>query len=254
MSSTPDPGQLPADPRLAHPATYSRDAVVAALASFYEGLPHVDPADICRAPAGGWPEISEASVAARGLVKTAEVVELLQRLPYLSGDNSWVAPDAAAVDYRAVVGASRGNRPWLWDLSGPGRKADPPRFPPWVVQLTSGEYFFSFPFTTARNGSLKQVRYGQRGCVLHVGHHGRHRHQVCRHGPRLPGPSRALCTRRPARVAGRVVRRPDGAAAAARPRVAGQVPEPAISGHAGESGLAGRADASGHGRLHVYRG
>ncbi|KAI0159378.1 hypothetical protein BJ166DRAFT_329527 [Pestalotiopsis sp. NC0098] len=138
MSSTPDPGQLPADPRLAHPATYSRDAVVAALVSFYEGLPHVEPADICRAPAGGWPEISEASVAARGLVKTGEVVELLRRLPYLRGDNPWVAPDAAAVDYRAVVAASRGNRPWLWDLSGPGKKADPPRFPPWVVQLTSG--------------------------------------------------------------------------------------------------------------------
>lgn len=145
MSSTPDPNQLPPDPRLTAPSTYSRDTIVAALVSLYESLPHIEPSAVHRSPDGGWPEITSAAIAARGLQKTNEVVELLKRLPYVDGNNPWVAPEAAIVDYRAVVGA-RGNKPWLWDLSNPGKRADPPRFPPWVVQLTTGDFPWPYLF------------------------------------------------------------------------------------------------------------
>ena len=45
MSSiaTPDPRLLPPDPRLPFPSTYSRDAAVEALESFYRSLPHIEP-------------------------------------------------------------------------------------------------------------------------------------------------------------------------------------------------------------------
>jgi hypothetical protein len=135
MSTTPDPSKLSPDPRLYSPATYSRDAVVANLVSLYESLPHIDPSEIHHAPPGGWPEINSASIAAHGIRKTDEAVELLRRLPYIDGSCPWVEPDAFPVDYRAVISAL-GNNPWLWELQD--KNADPARFPPWVVQLTTG--------------------------------------------------------------------------------------------------------------------
>ncbi|KAI1150294.1 hypothetical protein F4825DRAFT_468251 [Nemania diffusa] len=139
-NAAPDPRDLPPDPRLHCPSTYNQDRIIQALADLYEGLPHIDPRDVHRAPAGGWPEVTEQSVAARGLRKTAGAVALLRHLPYIAGPtNCWVAPDAYPVDYRAVVGAgaaaSTANVPWLWELSKPGLREA--RFPPWVVQLTT---------------------------------------------------------------------------------------------------------------------
>ncbi|KAI0188905.1 hypothetical protein EV127DRAFT_512622 [Xylaria flabelliformis] len=139
-NATPDPRDLPRDPRLESPSTYKRDTITKALADFYERLPHIDPSDVHRAPEDGWPEITEQSVAARGLRKTAAAVDLLRHLPYIAGPECcWIAPDAYAVDYRAVVGAATSgpNRPWLWELCKPGLREQ--RFPPWVVQITTGE-------------------------------------------------------------------------------------------------------------------
>ncbi|KAI2635309.1 hypothetical protein GGS21DRAFT_75345 [Xylaria nigripes] len=136
---TPDPHDLSPDPRLPYPNTYNRDTIVQALSDFYERLPHIDPSDVHRAPAGGWPEITAQSVAVRGLRKTPEAVELLRHLPYIDGPvNCWVAPDAYPIDYRAVVSAATGtNQPWVWELSEPEMREE--RFPPWVVQLTTGD-------------------------------------------------------------------------------------------------------------------
>ncbi|KAI1128606.1 hypothetical protein F5Y10DRAFT_172583 [Nemania abortiva] len=142
--AAPDPRDLPPDPRLQVPSTYQRDTIIQALTDLYERLPHIDPSDVHRAPAGGWPEITDQSIAARGLRKTAGAVDLLRHLPYITGPaNCWVAPEACAVDYRAVVGTAAANgsgsgpnQPWLWELSKPGLREA--RFPPWVVQLTTG--------------------------------------------------------------------------------------------------------------------
>ncbi|TGJ84511.1 hypothetical protein E0Z10_g4227 [Xylaria hypoxylon] len=107
-NATPDPQDLPPHPRLKSPTTYKRDTIIQALADLYETLPHIDPSGVHRAPEEGWPEITDQSVAACGLRKTAEAVDLLRHLPYITGPtNCWFAPDAYAVDYRAVVGRGR---------------------------------------------------------------------------------------------------------------------------------------------------
>ncbi|KAI0437596.1 hypothetical protein F4803DRAFT_142689 [Xylaria telfairii] len=132
---TPNPHDLPSDPRLKSPSTYDAETIVNALSNFYERLPHIDPSDVRRAPAGGWPQITSESVAARGLRKTPEAVDLLRHLPYIEGrENCWIAPDAYPIDYRAVVTATSGNRPFVWELASSVN-----RFPPWVIQLTTGD-------------------------------------------------------------------------------------------------------------------
>lgn len=134
MSSitAPDPSLLPRDPRLPFPSTYSRDAIVAALESFYRSLPHVEPSAVQTAPPDGWPGITSENVAACGLTKTDEVVALMRHMPYLDGRCPWVAPMAFAVDYRKVV-TERSRWPIIWRDDD-----DEPCFPPWVLQLTSG--------------------------------------------------------------------------------------------------------------------
>ncbi|KAI0476400.1 hypothetical protein GGR56DRAFT_468035 [Xylariaceae sp. FL0804] len=140
-AETPDPRNLPRDPRLAAPSTYDRDATVRALTRLYSSLPHLSPADVQRAPAGGWPEVTAAAAAARGLRKTARALDLLRHLPYLAGPlNTWVAPEAYALDWRVVVGG-RQRRPRPLELLFDGSDDDDdddPRFPPWVVELTTG--------------------------------------------------------------------------------------------------------------------
>ncbi|KAI1426921.1 hypothetical protein F5Y12DRAFT_712802 [Xylaria sp. FL1777] len=113
--ATPDPRDLPPDPRR---------RLVFTPPFFY------DPANVHRATE---PEITSQSVAARGLRKTAVVVDLhvLRYLPYVAGPrNCWVTPEAYAVYYLAVVGASAAgpNRLWAWDLCEPG--SSNARFPP----------------------------------------------------------------------------------------------------------------------------
>jgi hypothetical protein len=141
-TTTPDPRQLPPDPRLSSPgpyspATYSRDVVISNIISLYQSLPHIDPSDIQFPPPGGWPEITSASLAARGLHKTDEVVEVLRNLPYISGEHPWVAPDAFALDYREVLKEERRHL-FVWELAG---YDDSKSVPPWVVQLTTGKSY-----------------------------------------------------------------------------------------------------------------
>jgi hypothetical protein len=134
MTTTPEPRQLPPDPRLSSPSTYSRAAVISSITSLYQSLPHIDPSAIQFPPPGGWPEITSASLAARGLHKTDEVVELLRNLPYISGPRPWVAPDSFALDYRLVL-KEEGKYLFVWELAGYDDSAS---VPPWVVQLTTG--------------------------------------------------------------------------------------------------------------------
>ncbi|ORY61422.1 uncharacterized protein BCR38DRAFT_440149 [Pseudomassariella vexata] len=136
-TKTPDPRQLPPDPRLRTPTTSSQDTVVAALVQLYENLPHIEPSHVHRAPSEGWPQITIESVAARGLRKTPEAVELLRHLPYIDGPKRcWIAPYAYPVDYRFVVSNAKGI-PFVWELNKSDGEED--MFPPWVVQLTTGD-------------------------------------------------------------------------------------------------------------------
>lgn len=136
MATTPDPRQLPPDPRLSSPATYSRDDVISSITSLYRSLPHIDPSDIQSPPPGGWAQITSASLAAKGLHKTDEAVELLRHLPYIAGKCPWVAPDSFVLDYRRFLEAPDGRYLFLWELA---RYEDSGSVPPWVVQLTTGE-------------------------------------------------------------------------------------------------------------------
>lgn len=136
MATTPDPRQLPPDPRLSSPATYSHEVAISSITSLYQSIPHLDPSDIEFPPDGGWPEITAASLAERGLHKTDEVVEILRNLPIISGIRPWVAPDSFALDYRRVL-KERGRRAptFVWELAG---YDDSISVPPWVVQVTTG--------------------------------------------------------------------------------------------------------------------
>ncbi|OBT94131.2 hypothetical protein VE01_07051 [Pseudogymnoascus verrucosus] len=135
MTTTPDPRQLSPDPRLSSPATYSREVAISSIISLYQSIPHIDPADIQFPPHGGWPEITTASLAERGLHKTDEVVELLQNIPFIAGIRPWVAPDSFALDYRRVLKEKGRAAVFVWELAG---YDDSESVPPWVVQITTG--------------------------------------------------------------------------------------------------------------------
>lgn len=136
MATTPDPRQLSTDPRLSSPATYVRDVVISSITSLYQSLPHIDPSDIQFPPPVGWPEITSASLAAKGLQKTDEAVELLRHLPYITGKCPWVAPDSFVLDYRRFLEGEDGKYLFVWELAG---YDDSDSVPPWVVQLTTGK-------------------------------------------------------------------------------------------------------------------
>lgn len=136
MTTTPDPRQLPPDPRLSSPATYSREVAISSIISLYQSIPHINPSDIEFPPHGGWPEITTASLAERGLHKTDEAVEILRNLPFISGIRSWVAPDSFALDYRRVLKEKGRAATFVWELAG---YDDSKSVPPWVVQVTTGK-------------------------------------------------------------------------------------------------------------------
>lgn len=137
MAATPDASRLPMDPRLSSPpATYFRDVVISSITSLYQSLPHIDPSNIQLPPPGGWPEISSALLAAKGLHKTDEAVELLRHLPYITGKCPWMAPDSFVLDYRRFLEDEDGKYLFLWELAG---YDDSDSVPPWVVQLTTGK-------------------------------------------------------------------------------------------------------------------
>lgn len=64
--------------------TYSRDATIAAVRSYYTFLTqfYLSPSKVIEPPPGGWPSISTDKHESFG--KTKEVVELLRHLPYIS--------------------------------------------------------------------------------------------------------------------------------------------------------------------------
>lgn len=109
-------------------AHYDRNQIVADLVSFYNFLPHVSTSTIHLAPPGGWPEIIEGSLAAHNIHKSAEAIDLLRHLPYISVQEPWIMITALVCDYRCVARAKPG---WLRDAASK-------QWPAWTVQLTAG--------------------------------------------------------------------------------------------------------------------
>lgn len=145
MASAPEPAP---DPRLqGRTAHYNRDEIVAQLEAFYEFLPHIPSSSVHRAPSGGWPSITAEALAARGIQKTTEVLDLLRHLPYVAGDQPWIAPEAYPCDYRKLGDHSTRDTPgWIDDVQQDAGNARTPdgspggteKWPAWVVQLTTG--------------------------------------------------------------------------------------------------------------------
>ncbi|KAK6209362.1 hypothetical protein LQW54_006350 [Pestalotiopsis sp. IQ-011] len=145
MASVPEPAP---DPRLqGRTARYDRDEIVAQLEAFYRFLPHIPPSSIHCAPSGGWPSITAEAIGARGIHKTPEALDLLRHLPYISGDQPWIAPEAYPCDYRILGERSTRDTPgWVHDVQQDAGNARLPdespggteKWPAWVVQLTTG--------------------------------------------------------------------------------------------------------------------
>lgn len=102
------------------------------------------------APEGGWPEISQSSLA--GLEKTDAVIELLRHLPYINtsnNHNTQIAFSTSAIDYRAIGNykVPRGQRSRFLPAGNE-------EFPPHVVVLTEeGEdYHGSLLLLDSENG------------------------------------------------------------------------------------------------------
>ncbi|KAI1415064.1 hypothetical protein F5Y13DRAFT_187749 [Hypoxylon sp. FL1857] len=145
----PQNTQLPPDPRLARGkvAHYNRDEIVSQLDSFYHFLPHIPTSAIHRAPPNGWPSITAEALERRGIHKTAEAIELMRHLPYISldgGARPWFIPDGFVCDYRLFGRddlTSRTKPGWMYDVergSATTVDGDEERWSPWVVQLTAG--------------------------------------------------------------------------------------------------------------------
>jgi hypothetical protein len=118
------------------PAHYDRDEIVADLASFYSFLPHVSASTVHRAPLGGWPEITEESLAKHGIHKSPEAIDLMRHLPYISGDQPWIMITAYVCDYRRAALPSEatileGRPRWFSNAANK-------QWPPWTVMLTAG--------------------------------------------------------------------------------------------------------------------
>jgi hypothetical protein len=114
-------------------AHYDRDEIVADLVSFYNFLPHVSTSNIHHAPPGGWPEITEASLAVHKIHKSPEAIDLLRYLPYISGKEPWIMVTSLVCDYRrvTVLPEAREKPGWLYH-------AAEKQWPAWTVQLTDG--------------------------------------------------------------------------------------------------------------------
>ncbi|ETS80488.1 hypothetical protein PFICI_08017 [Pestalotiopsis fici W106-1] len=143
------PAELSPDPRLrGKTGHYDRDEIASQLGAFYKFLPHIPLSSIHRAPPEGWPSITAEVLEKRGIHKTPEAVELLRHLPYIEGDHPWIAPEAFPCDYRILGGqvSSRDTPGWVQDVqqdsgnvtSPDGSPAGVEKWPPWVVQLTTG--------------------------------------------------------------------------------------------------------------------
>lgn len=127
MMSPPKPAPAP-DPRLGDKlSAFHCNEVVSQLESFYDFLPHIPSTAVHKAPAGGWPSITAETLGANLGQKSAEVIELLRRLPYINGigrhgglctdSHPWIANEAYPCDYRAVAQSNSGE---LSDRDTPG--------------------------------------------------------------------------------------------------------------------------------------
>ncbi|EXF76164.1 hypothetical protein CFIO01_03557 [Colletotrichum fioriniae PJ7] len=140
METIPDPKDLPPDPRLpGQQPRYSRDNIIASLATFYQSLPHIDPSLVSRAPSGGWPEITPESLAASGMKHLNErVVDLIKHLPYIDGNPLWITSETFPINYLTAVSlipAVGVFKPkWLHALSHDLQSFE--GFPAWVIPLT----------------------------------------------------------------------------------------------------------------------
>jgi hypothetical protein len=114
-------------------AHYNRNEIVADLFSFYTFLPHVSTSTIHSAPPGGWPEITEASLALHNIHKSPKAIDLLRHLPYISGKEPWILVTALVCDYRCVtISPDAREKPgWLYNAASK-------QWPAWTVQLTDG--------------------------------------------------------------------------------------------------------------------
>jgi hypothetical protein len=112
-------------------AHYDHDKIVADLVSFYNFLPHVSTSTVHTAPPGGWPKITEASLAAHNIHKSPEAIDLLRHLSYISGKEPWIMVTTLVCDYRCViVSAEAREKPgWLYH-------AAEKQWPAWTLQLT----------------------------------------------------------------------------------------------------------------------
>lgn len=173
IMSPPTPLPVP-DPRLGSKlSSFGYDEVVSQLESFYDFLPHIPATAVHKAPEGGWPSITPETLGGHLNQKSVEVIELLRRLPYIDGigrrggfrtdAHPWIANEAYPCDYRVLVQSNTGElsdrdtpgwvfnvrddcgfatRPDYGDGDGDDEQeqqgAVEERWPPWVMQLTTG--------------------------------------------------------------------------------------------------------------------
>lgn len=110
----------------------SVDAVRKYSAFLADDLGAVSSNCIVQPPEGGWPSITQDSLA--GLEKTATVIELLRHLPYIKPSedfNTEIAFSTSAIDYREI-GTYKVARGKGFQFIPAGNR----EFPPHVVVLT----------------------------------------------------------------------------------------------------------------------
>ena len=115
--------------------TYSRDATVAAVRSYYDFLTtlYLDPAHIISPPPGGWPSITSRS---HTLDKSKEVIHLLKHLPYIAHTaRAEAAPHAPFADWNHIFSQVLDRRRVTSLTEDPAISDHVPRH---VVGLTSG--------------------------------------------------------------------------------------------------------------------
>lgn len=133
------------DPRLnGAVSTYDREATIAALTEYYKALgklPYVNEVDIIYPPPSGWPNITKENFAA--LEKNDEVIELLQRLPYLNNPNDWGKGYAVSFATFVIDYSSEPFGPQIdvkkAEYYSPDFAFPDEKVKPWVIPLTWSE-------------------------------------------------------------------------------------------------------------------
>ncbi|ETS75723.1 hypothetical protein PFICI_12667 [Pestalotiopsis fici W106-1] len=124
---------------------YTRNEVIEAVRSFYTflaGLPRLSADDILDPPEQGWPDLTDAYLAALG--KTPVVCDLLRHLPYIrpnGQNNQQIAPWTTATNYTDSTTRWTLNRGLIDGNLAPIGAGD---VPPHVAVLTSGSAITDF--------------------------------------------------------------------------------------------------------------